>query len=122
MKIGEMAEKTGISIRMLRYYEEQGLISPGRTGAGYRDYGRRELVTVERIKTLGACGMTLPVIRRFLPCALDGRSSFEPCDELRDILQRHIDDVDEQMKELDESRALLVRLLCDIDTRVNGAT
>lgn len=118
MKIGEMAERTGVSIRMLRYYEEQGLLAPARTASGYRDYGKVELNTIKRIKTLGACGMTLPVIQQFLPCAIDGRGAFEPCDELRSILQHHVEDVDRRMDALAESRTLLSALLDEIDTRV----
>lgn len=118
MKIGDMAERTGISIRMLRYYEEQGLLTPGRTAAGYRDYGTEELATITRIRKLGACGMTLPVIQQFLPCSLDGRDEFEPCDELRAILQKHLDGVDQQMAALSESRTLLSDLMSEIDTRL----
>lgn len=117
MKIGKMAERAGISIRMLRYYEEQGLIAPARTASGYRDYDTAQLDSVERIKKLGACGMTLPVIQQFLPCAIDGRSEFEPCDELEAILRHHIEDADRQMNALAESRALLSALLNEIDTR-----
>jgi DNA-binding transcriptional MerR regulator len=117
MQIGEVAERTGISIRMLRYYEEQGLITPARTASGYRDYGKAELDIIERIRQLGACGMTLPVIQQFLPCSINGRSAFEPCDELQAILQHHIQDVDDQMAALAESRALLSALLDEVDTR-----
>ena len=40
MQIGELSARTGASVRMLRYYEEQGLLEPRRTGSGYRDYAR----------------------------------------------------------------------------------
>lgn len=119
MQIGEVAMRTGISIRMLRYYEEQGLIAPARTASGYRDYGLTELDILERIRKLGACGMTLPVISQFLPCAINGRSAFEPCDELRAVLQHHISEVDSQMAELAGSRELLSALLDEVDTRNN---
>ena len=38
MKIGELAEKSGVSVRSLRYYEQQGLLQPGRLMNGYRMY------------------------------------------------------------------------------------
>jgi hypothetical protein len=39
MRIGELAERTGVPARLLRYYEEQGLLTPARAANGYRDYG-----------------------------------------------------------------------------------
>lgn len=39
MRIGELARRTGVSERMLRYYEQEGLLRPARTTSGYRDYG-----------------------------------------------------------------------------------
>ncbi|MGJ5221899.1 MerR family transcriptional regulator, partial [Bradyrhizobium oligotrophicum] len=68
MKIGELSRRTGVSVRMLRYYEGQGLLAPVRTEAGYRDYGPAEEETVRRIKLLGAAGMTLDTIQQLLPC------------------------------------------------------
>src|SRR5581483_3868475 len=41
--VGEAAERSGWSARMLRYLERQGLVVPGRTPSGYRAYGLREL-------------------------------------------------------------------------------
>lgn len=118
MKIGELARQTGVSIRMLRYYEAEGLLAPARTTSGYRDYGSTEKDTVERIKMLGASGMTLPMIQKFLPCALDTGSEFEPCDELSEILRQQIDRVGEKIQRLEECRALLSTLLAKVDTRV----
>ena len=42
MKIGDLAQRTGVSVRMLRFYEAQGLLSPARNAAGYRLYGEAE--------------------------------------------------------------------------------
>ena len=63
MKIGELSRRTGVSVRMLRYYEAEGLLAPPRTDSGYRDYGPAEEETVRRIKMLGAAGMTLETIQ-----------------------------------------------------------
>jgi DNA-binding transcriptional MerR regulator len=117
MRIGELARLTGVSVRMLRYYEAEGLLTPARTSSGYRDYGPSEKDTVERIKMLGASGMTLPVIRRFLPCALEARGEFEPCDELMEILDRQIERAGEKIRRLEDSQALLSELRAKVDTR-----
>jgi DNA-binding transcriptional MerR regulator len=111
MKIGEVSKKTGVSIRMLRYYEVEGLLAPLRTHAGYRDYGLSEVDAVKRIRLLGSAGMTLVSIRDFLPCSIDGRQAFEPCDELKSKLLMQIRLIDEQTRKLSSSRDLLTDLL-----------
>ncbi|MCD7058493.1 MerR family transcriptional regulator [Pelagibacterium xiamenense] len=111
MKIGELSRKSGVSVRMLRYYESRGLLTPGRTPSGYRDYDASDLDTLERIRLLGSAGMTLSTIREFLPCALDRRHAFEPCDELKLKLRGQIDALDDRRRRLSESRDLLVSLL-----------
>lgn len=52
MTIGEAGRRTGWSARMLRYLEEEGLVVPGRTPAGYRCYGIRELNQLRTLATL----------------------------------------------------------------------
>ena len=50
MKIGELAALTGVSVRSLRYYESQGLITPVRQANGYREYSPLAVETVETIQ------------------------------------------------------------------------
>jgi DNA-binding transcriptional MerR regulator len=114
MRIGELSERTGISIRMLRYYEAEGLLSPDRTGAGYRHYGPSDEEAVHQIKTLSATGMTLSAIRDFLPCALKARGEFESCDELRVRLVQQIERVDRRMGDLVTSRRALEAILAKL--------
>lgn len=111
MRIGELSKRTGVSIRMLRYYEGEGLLKPARTNAGYRDYGSDDEETVPQVKALGAAGMTLPVIRDFLPCIMRDRGEFEPCYELRAKVRQQIESVDERITNLSKSRMLLETIL-----------
>ena len=67
MLISELARKTGVAPRMLRYYEEQGLICPKRLGSGYRDYSRGDQERLAHIQVLQNAGMTLATIRLVLP-------------------------------------------------------
>lgn len=115
MRIGELSLRTGVSIRMLRYYEAEGLLAPRRTERGYRDYGTADVAAIERIRLLGQAGMTLPAIRTFLPCSLDGRGSFEPCEELKYLLRAQIERVDDRLEKLAESRGLLTELLSSFE-------
>lgn len=117
MKIGELAKRTGVSIRMLRYYEAEGLLKPTRATNGYRHYGQGEIRTVERIKLLGSAGMTLATIKQFLPCVRGEGPVFEPCDELRNVLHEQIHITDQKAVKLAQSRAILKNFLCDIERR-----
>lgn len=115
MKIGELAKQTGSSVRMLRYYEAEGLLNPQRTGSGYRDYDAADVRTLSRIKLLGSAGMTLATIRQFLPCIRGEGPILEPCDELRTTLREQIRRVEDRAAKLAESRAVLQRFLTEIE-------
>ncbi|NUT51845.1 MAG: MerR family transcriptional regulator [Saccharothrix sp.] len=67
MKIGEASRATGVSARSLRFYEDEGLIVPGRFGNGYRDYCRSTVDRVIVIRSLLASGLPLRMIREVLP-------------------------------------------------------
>lgn len=68
MRIGELAERTGTSRRLLRYYEEQGLLVPGRSANGYREYDDELVDQVVRIRGLLDAGVPTRIIRQILPC------------------------------------------------------
>ncbi|WP_312245095.1 MerR family transcriptional regulator [Stutzerimonas nitrititolerans] len=115
MRIGELSKRSGVSIRMLRYYETEGLLKPRRTASGYRDYAPEELRAVERIRLLGAAGMTLATILKFLPCVRGEGLAFEPCDELRSILHEQIRIADQKAAELALSRKILLNFLHEVE-------
>lgn len=71
MRIGELSRRTGASPRALRYYEEQGLLSPTRLPSGYREYGERDVMTVRRIQVLISAGLGTSVIAEIVPCVED---------------------------------------------------
>ncbi len=68
MRIGELAEKTGVAARMLRYYEEQGLISPRRLDNGYRVYDDYLIDRVKKIRGLVDTGIPTRIVANILPC------------------------------------------------------
>ncbi|MGG7464053.1 MerR family transcriptional regulator [Plantibacter sp. YIM 135347] len=67
MRIGELSRKSGVSVRSLRYYEQQGLLEPQRTAGGQRHYSAEHLGTVSRIQELFDAGFCSSVIRDLLP-------------------------------------------------------
>lgn len=68
MRIGELSERTGTSRRLLRYYEERGLIASTRCANGYRDYDERLVDRVLQIRGLLDAGLPTRIIKQILPC------------------------------------------------------
>ena len=67
MRIGELAERCGRTVRTLHFYEELGLLTPAsRTKGGFREYDTDALFRVEWIGRLQDLGFSLPDIRQFL--------------------------------------------------------
>ncbi|MFD3663603.1 MerR family transcriptional regulator [Streptomyces sp. NPDC058659] len=68
MRIGELSERTGTPRRLLRYYEEQGLIVADRLPNGYRVYDESNLDRVAQIRGLLDAGLPTRLIKQILPC------------------------------------------------------
>ncbi|WP_255303663.1 MerR family transcriptional regulator [Georgenia sp. 311] len=66
MKIGELAERTGVAPRLLRYYEQQGLIAAGRASNGYRTYSQDDVERVQRVAGLVRSGVPTRLVRAIL--------------------------------------------------------
>jgi len=66
MKIGELARRTGVAPRLLRYYEQQGLIEAARSENGYRTYTEEDVARVERVALLVRAGMPTRLVRAVL--------------------------------------------------------
>ncbi|MEF2967188.1 MerR family transcriptional regulator [Paenibacillus sp. M1] len=109
MKIGELSKSTGASIRSLRYYEQQGLISSRRLDNGYRDYYS---LTVEQVKTIQfylQLGLTTEQISGFLNCVMTSKEAF--CEQIMPIYRS-------KLKEIDEQLALLTSIKSNLEERI----
>jgi len=83
LQIGEVAERVGLSLRTVRYYEEMGLLMPhDRTGGGFRLYTEDQVERLELIKQTKPLGFTVQEIRELLD-ATDALRSDESDDEAR---------------------------------------
>ncbi|WP_433889685.1 MerR family transcriptional regulator [Streptomyces sp. CA-111067] len=67
MKIGEASRASGVSARSLRYYEDEGLIVPGRLDNGFRDYCRSTVDRVLVVRSLLESGLPVRLIRELMP-------------------------------------------------------
>ena len=96
-KVGELARRTGLSVRALRYYDEIGLLSPSRrTEGGHRQYTAGDVVRLQRIKSLRALGFSLREIGEYL----DGAEV-----PLEEVIESHLARLRERIE--------LQRRLCD---------
>jgi DNA-binding transcriptional MerR regulator len=116
MRIGALARQSGVSERLLRYYEEQGLLSPERLASGYRDYGDADLATVRHIRSLLAAGLPTSVIATVLPCVSDDGDRMVPtCPDMVGHLRRERARITETITQLETSRRLLDTVLTAAD-------
>ncbi|MDR8408122.1 MerR family transcriptional regulator [Nonomuraea sp. 3-1Str] len=112
MLIGELARASGVTVRALRYYEQQGLLQPERTSNGYRQYDGRAVTKVRNIRLLLSNGFTAQDVRNFLPCLDDGDVSLGPaCPPGVEAVSRKVAVLDERIAELSAVRDRLVEAL-----------
>ncbi|MEV4562286.1 MerR family transcriptional regulator [Nonomuraea sp. NPDC049419] len=108
MRIGELVKRTGVHERLLRYYEEQGLLRPERSASGYREYTETHVDTVRRIRSLLAAGLGTSAIAAVLPCLeTDGERLAPTCPDVLGQLRAERDRIDRAMEALRESREAL---------------
>lgn len=108
MNIGEAGRRAGLPAKTIRYYEEIGLLHPGRRGNGFRDYGEREVNELRFIARARGLGFTVEECRHLLALWRDrGRSS----GEVRETASRHIADIRAKIDELRAMEKTLVHLV-----------
>ena len=116
MRIGELATKGGVSVRALRYYEEQGLLTSVRSPSGQRLYADEAADRVRLIQNLYAAGLTSSTIADLLPC-VDAKVSTP---ESRAILAAERDRIDRQIIELTTARDRLDQVIAVSSTAAGG--
>ncbi|WP_431876160.1 MerR family transcriptional regulator [Amycolatopsis sacchari] len=111
MRIGELSRLTGVSPRLLRYYEQQGLLVSSRKANGYRDYADDAPMIVAQIRGLLDAGLPTDVIRDLLPCAEGKEPRLNGCPALTAILADAMREVQSRMDRLAHHRDALARYL-----------
>ncbi|GAA4624206.1 MerR family transcriptional regulator [Actinoallomurus vinaceus] len=116
MRIGELSERTGTSRRLLRYYEEQGLIVSERCANGYRDYDPRFVDRVMQIRGLLDAGLPTRIIKQILPCLDKPRSIHFPdaTPEMIATLERERDRMTERVECLTRNRDAIAEYLEEV--------
>ena len=97
MKINEVEALVGITKKNIRFYEEKGLLSPGRNSEnGYRDYGESEVAALRQIKLMRKLGVPIEEIRRMQ----------EGTQTVGDGMRRHLVTLERERRNLEESMRL----------------
>ena len=108
MNIGQAANASGVSAKMIRYYESVQLIKPtSRTDAGYRTYGDNDVHTLRFIKRARTLGFSLDQIKDLLSLWQDKRRASA---NVKAIAQAHVAELNQRIIELTEMRDALTRL------------
>lgn len=113
MRIGDLAAMTGVSRRLLRYYEEQELLRPLRLANGYREYSESDVAAVRHIRALLDAGLPTAVIARVLHCVHNDGEQLMPsaCPEMVTNLRREHRRITEAIRQLQTSQQLLDTML-----------
>ena len=118
MKIGELAQLSGLNASRIRFYEAQGLIRQvERLANGYRRYPPQALQTLELIKCAQQAGFSLEELRLLLPDATTGTFNH---DELVAGLERKVEQIEVMQLHLAQSKAKLRNVIENIQARPEG--
>ncbi len=117
MNIGQAARHSGLSAKMIRYYESTGLLKPAnRSDSGYRLYQADDLHTLAFIKRSRDLGFSLEEVARLLTLWQDRHRASA---DVKALARGHIDDLSRRIAELSELRDTLTHLVatCQGDDR-----
>lgn len=108
MRIGELAGRTGLTAKTIRFYEQAGVLpEPARQPSGYRDYDESALARLRFVRAAQAAGLTIAEIRRVIDLR---EQTGPPCRHVAELLAAHAADLDRRIAELTALREEVQRL------------
>lgn len=115
LQIGEIASRCGVSVDTVRYYEKLHLLpAASRTNSGYRVFSTKTIEQIRFIKQAQELGFSLDEIKGLLTSG-----GAEECEQVRDLLQRKLSEMDEQIKKMKAFRKILAKHLDECDGELN---
>ncbi|RKT84897.1 DNA-binding transcriptional regulator, MerR family [Saccharopolyspora antimicrobica] len=118
MRIGELSRRTGASVRALRYYEQQGLLSATRTPGGHREYAASDVDKVVLVQRLISAGVPSAKMAEIFPCVFGGHS--KPTTEVVADLCEERERINGMIDDLLASRAILDDMITDAREAANA--
>src|SRR5487761_1191025 len=108
LTISKLAERGGVNLQTIRYYERQGLLAPAaRTDAGYRIFQPETARRIRFIKRAQELGFSLSEIKELLSLRVDAQTTRA---DIRHRAQAKVADVEQKLRHLEAIRASLSRL------------
>jgi DNA-binding transcriptional MerR regulator len=117
MRIGEAADRAGVSTKAVRYYESLGLVTAARLANGYRDYDDAQVRRIAEVRGLVRLGIPAEQARPFLDCLDSGQAAGDDCPASLDTYRAAIADLDRRLVELADRRAALATRLAEATAR-----
>lgn len=116
MNIGEVANRSGLPAKTIRYYEEIGLITPLRSGNGYRAFQDSDLHRLAFLGRARALGFTIEDCRTLLALYADDQRESA---QVKALAEEHLHTIDDKIAQLQSMRDTLAHLVtcCAGDTR-----
>ncbi len=119
MLIKDLADRAGVSVKAVRYYESRGLITPGRAANGYREYNDADVLVVREIRALLSLGLTADETVPFVECLRAGNERADVCPSSLDAYRLRIAEIDQRIEELSRLKNELAGLLHDAEDYPN---
>ena len=116
MHIKDLADRAGVTVRAVRYYESRGLIAPQREPNGYRTYDDADVHVVREVRALLSLGMTAEQTHPFIACLRAGNDRADVCPGSLSAYRQRIADVDTRIAELTALRGQLTDLLAQAES------
>lgn len=104
MQVGEVAARTGVSVRAIRYYEQAGLLPATRRANGYRDFDPSAVERVGVIRDLLDSGFTLDEISSLSDCLQGAATDSRCCTQTVTLYREKLAKVDAQLRTLKQLR------------------
>jgi DNA-binding transcriptional MerR regulator len=104
MQVGELSERTGVSVRSIRYYEQAGVLPATRRGNGYREFDPSAVERVRAIRNLLETGFNLEDVQSVATCLQGADTNTRCCSQTVSLYRDKLTQIDGQLQTLTELR------------------
>ncbi len=104
LRVGELAERAGMNVWTVRFYERRGLLTASRSASGYRIFSDDAVETIAFIREAQKLGLTLAEVGEIIAIRRGGR---KPCKHVRRLLEQRIDQVTREVEALNRLKTTL---------------